>query len=228
MEGTALKTTLHLFIIILFFMILPRDGWSNDYSAKGNIENTIFSVNYSKDSHNIRIEIQDKAYNFELTGYDATNFYIGDINNDGNDEVVYLDLSGVSAGGELQILIWNGDSFREVQGEYYATTLRIDCVNNHSYILLMQHDTQDLFYVSDVLKLKNMSLYRSREKSPWNKIITEYTAQMNGKMENWKKSRYHAYIASAYKIIGNVKKAKYHFKRASQLDKHNPLLSKIE
>lgn len=223
-----MKINLYSLIIILSFVVLPCHVWSNDYFAKGKVASAFYQVNYSKDSHRITIIMRDEVYNFELTGYDATNFYIGDINHDGNDEVVFLDLSGVSVGGELRILIWNGKSFEEVQDEYFASVIRVDRIKNHYYILLVQHDTQDLFYVSDVLELDKMSLNPSRVASVWKKIISDYIKQMNRKIEDWKKSRYHAYIAIAYKIIGDGKKTKYHFNRARQIDKHNPLLEKID
>ncbi len=220
-----MKYLLFPIIVICVLTCLLGQANSKEVALKGKAGNKIVELRYRNYDKNIRLTLSGQGIMISLSGYDAKDFIIKDINGDGNDEILFLDLSGISVGGELRVLIWNGQEYEEVEEEYSANLIQLKIFNNHYYVLLIQHDTEDLFYVSDILFLKDKHLSSKVPKNLWGEIVHEYYLdKIKTTKQNWKKSRYYAYCYLAYKDLGEIKKANEYYDKARKLDQANPLL----
>ena len=212
-----------LIISIFFLMIFSLNCNANVSVITGKIGNTQYTVTYNLSGKNI-VVTNEKEFKFKLSGYAVDNIFVKDLNSDGNDEIIYLDLSGISVGGNLNIIFWNGNTFKKITTDKYSNKISLLEDNNKIYILLMQHDTDDLYFVSDLYVFKNFKILESKSNSAINKLIKEYEEKANTSKEDWIKSRYYSYISILYKKVFNNKQVIKYQEKARLYDENNPFL----
>ena len=192
--------------------------------AKGKEENKLFSVIANKSNNGLKVRLGTKIFPLLLAGYDFTDIHVQDIDGDGNDEIFFLDQSGVSVGGELRVLYWKSDVLKEVGEEYYANKMTIEKDDDKALLLLWQHDNEALFYCNEIVFFSKGKLFEYNSRKGWEEIIENYNRSVNHVKDKETKSRYYSYIALIYKKLGEESKSKEYFLKAKTLDTNNPFV----
>lgn len=192
-----------------------------EYALTGKVGRQPLDVRYQPGSKELQVRVENRSFSIALSGYTVKDLLVYDLDLNGVDEVIFLDLAGVSAGGELRILSWNGRQFEEPTEEYSANSIKVERVKGGSYILLLQHDTEGLYSVSNALMLKSNHLYESDSEDVWREVIGRYIEQIEESKENWERSRYFSYISLAYDKLREI-----YLEKAKELDANNPFLSR--
>lgn len=208
--------------LIAFSILCTSHLFALENEQYGKAGGQRLSINYKQDEKVIHIYRGGKDFIIPLSGYEAKELNIKDIDFDGNDEILFLDLTGVSTGGELRLFYWVNESPTEIDEEYFANKITLRHLDRRVYILLWQHDTEDLFYCNEVLFFKNGVLLEEISQKVWSEIITSYKKIAASEKSNWRKSRYYSYLAMAYQKIGSRTQAAQYLKKAKTLDPQNP------
>lgn len=209
---------------LMGFLCFGANAWAMNNVWHGRAEGKLFTVTYSPNKKNVSITQNNKDFLEKLDGYAATDFYIKDLNNDNNDEIVFLDLAGASVGGELRLFYWDSGKLIEANAEYYANNVTLKHLTNYTYILLWQHDTDGLFYCDKILLFQKGELLETRNARIWDSVIDAYKKSLFIEKIRWRKSRLYAYIAIAYQKLGNKSKADRYMDKAKDLDSKNPFV----
>jgi hypothetical protein len=204
-------------IILFIVLILPIIAHSEVIYSK-DINNSSFFV--SKNNQQITLSYSGISTVFNLSGYTANNCIL--VPDGKYFWVVFIDMAGQSAGGEVRTIFFNGN-FKEIENDKSANHMTVKKYKNDHFLCLWQHDVDDLSYVSDILLVKN-GLVRSTGKKIWHKLIQDYENKASNEKTLWKKSRYYSYIAMTYKIIGDISSANKNLKKARDFDSNNPWL----
>jgi hypothetical protein len=220
MERVAMRAAITLASLIVFFISVVGNEWH------GKTEEELFTVSYKQDERKVYIDRKKERVTIVLSGYAATDFYIRDIDGDGNDEILFLDQAGASVGGELRLFRWDSGKAVEIDEEYYANKITIKKLNKKHFLMLWQHDTDNLYYCSEVLSLQKGGLLKEASHMAWDGIIMDYRKSVASEKSNWRKSRYYAYMAMAYQNLGNKTKADQFFTKAKRLDTANPFVNR--
>ncbi len=210
------------FVVIFILVLCSSQLFAIENEWHGKANGRWFIITYKQDEKIINISIDNKLSKIPLSGYTIKEMYIKDINSDGNDEVFFLDLAGESAGGELRLFFWNNGRVTEIAEEYSANKITLKQLNRETYILLWQHDIEDLFFCNEVLLFRDGKLLEATSQKVWDEIIVDYTNTAILEKNKWRKSRYYSYLAMAYQKIGNKNEAKQYFNKAKTIDPQNP------
>lgn len=222
MERAAMKVVagISVLLAILAFYFTTLFALENEWQGKA--EGQRFSINYKQDEKSISIHEGDKHEKIPLSGYAVKELHVKDIDFDGNDEVFFLDITGESVGGELRLFYWINGKVAEINEEYYANKITLKQLNRKIYILLWQHDTENLLFCSEVLFMRQGKLLSEHSQKVWDEIIKSYNQSVASEKSKWRKSRYYTYIAMAYQKVGNKTKADQYMTKAKILDPKNP------
>ena len=199
-------------VILLAFPIIAH----SEVVYKKHINDKIF--NASLDDKQLTL-----SYNSVLTSFDISGFTVNDlfIVPDGKRFwVIFIDMAGQSAGGEVRTILFNG-KFTEIDNDKSANRINTKRIKNENYIFLWQHDSDDLKYVSDIFLVKN-GLVKSYSKKIWHEVINDYENKISIEKISWKKSRYYSYISMCYKTVGDVTLANKYLLKAKDIDNNNP------
>ena len=207
--------------VFLLINCLSAHLFAEEYVLTGKVGRQPLEVRYQPGSKELKVRVENRSFSITLSGYTVKDLLVYDLDLNGVDEVIFLDLAGVSAGGELRILNWNGRQFEEPAEEYSANSIKVEKVKGGSYILLLQHDTEGLYFVSNALVLKSNHLYESDSEDVWREVIGRYIKQIELSKETRKKSRYFSYISLAYDKLRAI-----YLEKAKELDSSNPFLSR--
>lgn len=210
-----------LSIIISALYISHLLAADNEWYGQANGQK--FTITYKQDEKAIYYHIDNNRIKIPLSGYAIKEMHIKDVNYDGNDEFFFLDLSGESVGGELRFFYWDNGRPTEINEEHFANKLTFKQHDRKLYILLWQHDIDDLLYCSEVLLFKDGKLIKEITQNVWNEIIADYEKLAATEKIKWRKARFYSYMALAYKKIGNITKSYQYFSKAKTLDPKNPL-----
>jgi len=214
-----------LIISLLFSLLFVDNALAGERVLNGKIGSTDFQVRYKNYGQQITIIRNAKEQIVKLTGYTPDSVVVQDIDGDKNDEVLFLDLFGISVGGNLRIIYWDGNAFTEVtDDDYTANRYEIRTFDGKSYVFLIQHDSMDLYYVDNILSLIDKRLVSYESKPIWNSLADYYIKKAKASKDNWEKSRYYSYAYGIFGDIGENDKAAACYRKALKLDKDNPIL----
>ena len=212
-----------LAIALLLSLVLPVSSIAKVVALQGYAGGRHFVMQYRPQDHQIEFRRGAERFVFPLRGYVASDFYLLRNSISSDAAVCFLALEGQSVGGELRLIFWNGKAFADAKTtSYFGTSLRKMNVRRKSFILVLQHDTEDLSYVLNVLRWNGKMLSLSTDRTPWERVIEEYKRLAVRSIEKWKKSRYASYAAMAYSKIGKEDEAKRWRDKARALDRTNP------
>jgi len=211
--------------LIAFFMISISNILASGTEWYGKAEGEIFTVAYEQDEKNVFVDSKKEHAQINLSGHTAKDFHIRDIDGDGNDEIIFLDQTGASVGGELRIFYWLAGKAVEIDEEYYANRITLKH-NQKLHVLLWQHDTENLYFCSEILSFQQGKLSKEKSHRVWNAIIMDYKKAIASEKRNWRKSRYYAYMAMTHQNLGDKTKAEQFFNKARRLDDANPFVQR--
>jgi hypothetical protein len=115
--------------------------------------------------------------------------------------LMFLDLSGVSVGGAVR-LFCSSTVPSLIGGEFFAARLGVLEWQGHYYIELLQHDTENNFFVSNILTIHSMKLVSVTNTKAWEPVIRRYRdwrARLHNPSE---KARIACYLALAEHMSG--------------------------
>lgn len=196
-----------------------------DVQMSGHVSNLQFRVEYQEQAREVRVAWDTRAMSFPLAGYAVRDLLVTDLRRDGNDQIIFSDVVGVSSGGDLRCLIWSGSSFSDEDTGFAASSVKVMEESDARYLLLIQHDTEDLFFVSDILTLNGSKLVSSTSRVGWEAVVREfYEPHMMSTSDAWKLGRYNSYTAMAFDKANLPMQASAYRQRASKFDPDNPFL----
>jgi|SRR5581483_8425342 len=206
---------------LVFYLFSYCDGIPNE--IKGLNDKGSFLVKIKRGV--VSIKFGEGSIEFPLVGYDANNVIVKDFNNDHNDEIIFLDLGGVSVGGRVRLITWEHDRPVEIKVDRVANRLSFIDYHDSTYLILEQHVTKNLFYVGDVLSFDGKKLGHNTNIDLWDRVIKQ---KLLSKVPNLKsledKSLIYSFAYLAYKKINRNALAMEYFNKAKEIFPDNPYL----
>jgi hypothetical protein len=203
-------------------MVSAVQAYSKEPGLTGHVGKDTFRVMSA--GKNIFIEYKGKETKIALNGYAANQVTLKDLNGGQADEVIFMDLQGNSVGGDLRVFTYNDNSFKEVENDKFGNGFVVVPFKKEFLIGLQQHDTLDLYYVSELVEFKGGKLESVKYPEAWETVIQDYFKQSKNEKTDFGKGRIFSYIFMAYKNIGLKDKAAVYYEKAKKIDPQNPFL----
>jgi len=179
-------------------------------------------VEFLRGSKSVSIVVDGHAFKENLNGYAASDLTSIEPFVNENSTVVFLDIQGVSVGGDLRVFTIENGNPKEIVNDYSGNKITVEIISKEKYVVLWQHDTKNLYYVSNLLVVQNGKLHNISKTDVWKAIINnEYMPHLQEQRDNFTASRYMFYIGEVYKKIGEASLAKSYLVRAGNLDPNN-------
>jgi hypothetical protein len=176
---------------------------------------------YKVDQNHLHLQVNSNQWNLKLSGYTVRDLKISPLEpKDKTFVFSYMDLSGISAGGSANVLLWRDGTLSSACNlELYANLLQEFEIDGNAYIALMQHYTKNYYYVSTIFKINKSGIAETNDLKPWNEIIHNYMDKLNNSKNINAKSIYSAFIASAYIQVNNRNMVEQYTKSAQSFSK---------
>lgn len=168
---------------------------------------------YQTSTKNLEIESRGRTWDIKLFGYSITEPEELTLS-EGRVAVAVVDLTGLSAGGEVRIFLFDGESLKQScsdAGLYANFLLTLD----NRRIALMQHVTKNYYEASSILEVSPSGWRQTSDSTAWNLIIKKYKQAYRQNQVN--KADYYASMARAYAITRDPKLENYYFDKLREV-----------
>lgn len=164
---------------------------------------------YENKIKSLELKTQSRTWNVKLYGYSIGEPKVLTLS-DGDIVIAVVDLAGLSAGGEVRIFLYDGETLKQSCNDaaLYANSL---LTLRTRYIVLMQHVTKNYFEASSILEVSPSGWRQTPDSTAWDLIVERY--EQAYRTNEVSDADFYASMARAYAIMHDSKKEAYYFSK---------------
>ena len=214
-------------ILMLIFMLTIFYGrvvYSKDAPLTGRIGSEKFTVQIElakndKENNNVVVvvEFKGKTQRIKFPGYATTRLTVGDLNGDGNDEVLFNYYQGAKL-SDLGLVGYEDNKFKALDAEdYWGPNFDLVPSAQETLVAFREDDGGSCYYYSHLSKLQGNKLVETKSAEAWNSVIQRiYSKWLEKADSNQRKSRIYYYMYMACEKAGMKDMSEKYYEKSSK------------